>query len=110
MELPEVAQSQFNSQGGKGIHDPSRSTRYDERTGGPDKITVQGLNSDTEVGQITMNQRTSLDGMPKINTNANFLEVTRDDLQKETLPKGVIQIFVYFQSDEQRVGLLAVCV
>ena len=85
MELPEVAQSQFNSQGGKGLHDPSRSTRYDERTGGPDKITVQGLNSDTEVGQITMNQRPSLDGMPKINTNTNFLEVTRDDLQKETI-------------------------
>ena len=41
MELPEVAQSQFNSQGGVGtIHDPSRSTRYDDRAGGPDKITV----------------------------------------------------------------------
>ena len=26
-----------------------------------------------------------MDGMPKINTNANFLEVTRDDLQKETI-------------------------
>ena len=53
VELPEVVNSQFNSQGGVGIHDPSRSTRYEEPGMGADKITVMGLNSDTEVGNNT---------------------------------------------------------
>ena len=53
VELPEVVNSQFSSQGGVGIHDPSRSTRYEEPGMGADKITVMGLNSDTEVGNNT---------------------------------------------------------
>ena len=64
VELPEVVNSQFNSQGGAGIHDPSRSTRYEEPGMGADKITVMGLNSDTEVGNNTNNQRNSMQGLP----------------------------------------------